>query len=871
MIDFVEYVVSQLKSKKLARADALALIREYARPRGAGADKLHPLLHRNVSDLERLAFASDFDGSEFFLRDHRVRGQRVLPGVAYLELARAALERATPQVSREWELRNLVWAQPLAVDAPTTAVLALYPDDGVDAADEGIDFELYSQDERVHFQGHASPLADAAPAPLDLAGLRARMIAAPLPAERLYAAIAAHGIELGASLRGVAEVLCGEGELLARIELPDASEREGFVLHPAALDSAVQAGMALIAQRGDGRAALPFALDALRRYRDAGERLYAWVRHAAGGGADARVSKLDIDLCDEAGEVCVRLLGLSARELIGGVDSEAAAADEDSCLLAHPRWREQSLPAGDGEAFAARHVVVCDLPDFEQDPGDGANWQALRTEGGIAERYTALTLACLDRLRSILSDKRGGRALLQCVVAGAGEGALNAGLAGLLRTAAQENPALAVQLIQVDADLDAAALAARLRAEAGAGAADAQVRYRGARRETLRWQALDDAPETAPLAFKEHGVYLITGGLGGLGRLFADEILVATAHAQVVLSGRGPLAGERAERFAALRERHGERLHYCALDLSDAADTNAQLQALGERFGRLDGIVHSAGAIADDYLLKKTADQAAAVLAPKVAGSVHLDAASAGFDLDFFALFSSAVSAFGNAGQGDYAAANGFLDAFAAHRNALVEQGLRRGRCVSLLWPLWRDGGMAPDAASQARLQREVGMRAMDREHGVRAFHRALALGAAQTLAVQGDAAKLRSRLFGEATPRAAAAAAPAVATPAAGELDERCVEFLRGQFAQVLKLAAHRLDPQAPLERYGIDSILAMDLTGQLERSFGSLPKTLFFEYQSIAELAGYFVREHAARLSALLAPASAAATAAPAAAPAS
>ncbi|SDX41012.1 SDR family NAD(P)-dependent oxidoreductase [Lysobacter enzymogenes] len=872
MIDFVEYVVSQLKSKKLARADALALIRQYARPRGAGAAKLHPLLHRNVSDLERLAFASDFDGSEFFLRDHRVRGQRVLPGVAYLELARAALERATPQAPREWELRHLVWAQPLTVDAPTTAVLALYPDDdGANAAGEGIDFELYSQDERVHFQGHAAPLADAAPAPLDLAALRARMTAAPLPAERLYAAIAAHGIELGASLRGVAEVLCGDGELLARIELPEASEREGFVLHPAALDSAVQAGMALIAQRGDGRPALPFALDALRRYRDAGERLYAWVRHAAGSGADARVSKLDIDLCDEAGDVCVRLLGLSARELISGVDSEALAEDEETCLLARPHWREQALPAGNGEAFAARHVVVCDLPDFEQDPGDGANWQALRTDGGPAERYTALTLACLERLRSILSDKRSGRALLQCVVAGEGEGALNAGLAGLLRTAAQENPALTVQLIQVGAGLDAVALAARLRAEADSGAADAQVRYLGGRRETLRWQALDDAPDAAPLAFKEHGVYLITGGLGGLGRLFADEILVATTHAQVVLSGRGPLAGERAERFAALRERHGERLHYCALDLADSTEVSTQLQALRERFGRLDGIVHSAGAIADDYLLKKTAEQAAAVLAPKVAGTVHLDAASAGFDLDFFVLFSSAVSAFGNAGQGDYATANGFLDAFAAHRNALAGQGLRRGRCVSLLWPLWRDGGMAPDAATQARLQREVGMRAMSREHGVRAFHRALALDAAQALAVQGDAAKLRARLFGEGTARVVAAAAPAAATPVAGELNERCIEFLRAQFAQVLKLAAHRLDPQAPLERYGIDSILAMDLTGQLERSFGSLPKTLFFEYQSIAELAGYFVRDHAPRLGALLAPASAAATPAPAPVPAS
>src|SRR5690606_1443840 len=84
------------------------------------------------------------------------------------------------------------------------------------------------------------------------------------------------------------------------------------------------------------------------------------------------------------------------------------------------------------------------------------------------------------------------------------------------------------------------------------------------------------------------------------------------------------------------------------------------------------------------------------------------------------------------------------------------------------------------------------------------------------------------------------------------GDLQEKIQQFLREEFALVLKLPAAKIEVKAPLERYGIDSILAMDLTARLEKTFGTLPKTLFFEYQSIAELSAYFVQQHAAKFQA-------------------
>src|SRR5262249_16021179 len=85
--------------------------------------------------------------------------------------------------------------------------------------------------------------------------------------------------------------------------------------------------------------------------------------------------------------------------------------------------------------------------------------------------------------------------------------------------------------------------------------------------------------------------------------------------------------------------------------------------------------------------------------------------------------------------------------------------------------------------------------------------------------------------------------------------LVEKTQDYLRRQCSELLKLASHSIDPQEALEKYGIDSILAMNLTNQLHKSFGSLSKTLFFEYQTIGELAKYFVESHSEQLARVLA----------------
>jgi len=103
MIDFIEYVVAELKSKRLSKTNAAELVRQFSR-RSSGLHAsliIHPLLHRNTSDLNEQRYSSTFTGEEFFLADHQMKAdaepsRKVLPGVAYLEMARAAVEQAWP-------------------------------------------------------------------------------------------------------------------------------------------------------------------------------------------------------------------------------------------------------------------------------------------------------------------------------------------------------------------------------------------------------------------------------------------------------------------------------------------------------------------------------------------------------------------------------------------------------------------------------------------------------------------------------------------------------------------------------------------------------------------------------------------------------
>jgi polyketide synthase PksN len=828
---------------------------------------MHPLLHTNSSTLSRQSFSATFSGDEFFLSDHQVRVdgrpvQKVLPGVAYLEMARAAIEAALPArpESTILELRNTVWVQPIVVTGPKQVSIALLAND-----DDQIDFELYTQDaenEIVHCQGQAVLSQRPPPAALDIEQLERRMGKDRLEPAGVYAACARQGLVYGPAFQGVTAIDRGSSQLLARLRLPRTVEdtSEDYVLHPSLMDSALQAAVLLLDSEGESsRPRLPFALESLRIVSPCTREMVVWVRHAPGSQAGGNVTRLDIDLCDERGNVCAEMRGLSLRVPSKEADAAGLHAAAAECLLATPVWQASGVQ-GAGVEHAEHHVVLCELSKVDVEKLQSLLPQSeclsLRSEPGktIAQRYNEYALASFERIRTILREKPPGKVLVQIVAADHQEQALFAGLSGLLKTAALENPQLIGQVILTGSRTTADELASHLRDEKTHGL-DPLVKYEDGARQVLCWQEVPYDADQQSVELKDDGVYLITGGLGGLGVLFAREILEHTRHARVILTGRSELSAESQAVLDGLSPRAG-RVSYRQGDVGDLDDVRRLIVATREEYGRLNGILHGAGVIADDFILRKDSAQFTEVLAPKVTGTYNLDQASQDVELDVFVLFSSIAGALGNVGQADYAAANGFMDHFAAYRNRQVAAGRRHGRTRSVNWPLWQSGGMSIDGASLDMLQRTTGMQPMQTAAGMHAFHRCLALPYDRILVMAGDPAQIRRALLGGPVLQAE----PHGERPAAAGLEdeilaEKTQRYLRRKLAGVLELPSHRIDPRAALREYGIDSILAMQLLNELEQTFGTLPKTLFFEYQTIRELADYFGTHHSKELNALFA----------------
>lgn len=500
--------------------------------------------------------------------------------------------------------------------------------------------------------------------------------------------------------------------------------------------------------------------------------------------------------------------------------SETTPAPVRLPLLFAPDW--QPRPAGTGAASPDETLVVVCGHAALRGPGSAHMRTLVPHETDATARLTAYATGLSDLLRPLLTRPR--KVLVQLVVPLADDPALPEALGGMLRSACHEAPHLRGQTIALDRD--APPLEAILRTERQS--ADTEIRYRGQQRLVRHWT--ERAMHAITPRWKDQGVYLITGGTGGLGKLLCTEIARRARGTVLVLASRTPPLPLDAGDATVIHR---------TCDVANANDVAGLVADVMRAHGRLDGVVHAAGMTRDRALVSKTADEIRGVLSAKVAGAVNLDAATVSLDLDFTLLFASGAGALGNAGQADYATANAFLDAFAAARNAQVARGERRGVTLSIDWPYWRDGGMRMPDSTIAAMERTVGVRPLETAPGMAALDAALA-GAAQgslqqVLVLDGDHARLRAALT-TVSPLPAAATAPAADMQ----------QLVRDTVAAVLQLDPTRIDPDETFDRYGIDSVTALQLAESLARALGPVPNTLPLEHPTVRRLAAALQMSH-------------------------
>jgi NAD(P)-dependent dehydrogenase (short-subunit alcohol dehydrogenase family)/acyl carrier protein len=408
---------------------------------------------------------------------------------------------------------------------------------------------------------------------------------------------------------------------------------------------------------------------------------------------------------------------------------------------------------------------------------------------------------------------------------------------------------------------EAGELARQLLAELVVVGRERVVAYRG-RHRWVQWAEptpLESAGGRSPL--RQGGVYLITGGLGGVGLVLAEHLAEAY-KARLVLTARSPLppreqwdgwlAGHPREDGTSRRIRQVQRLEQLGSEVlvvaADVASLGQMQDVVGQavaRFGPIQGAVHSAGVAGGGVIQLKEREAAARVLAPKLEGTLVLEEVLGDQPLDFLVLCSSTEAWWGGLGQVDYCGANAFLDAFAHSR-----RGKGPWPTVSINWDAWKEVGMAVNTPvsgplKQARdMSLKLGIGSRD---GVEAFHRVLSAGLPQVAVFTMDLMpRLLNRFVNRKRKEEAAAAKPedggeAVAAAArtgeplaGGELERAIIESWRKV------LGRDHIGVNDNFFELGGDSLVALQAVALLKASLGrDVPIVTFYAAPTAAGLA--------------------------------
>ncbi|MFK0258974.1 type I polyketide synthase, partial [Streptomyces sp. NPDC090445] len=880
----------------------------------------HPLLGAAVALADLDGFLSTGRLSldtHPWLADHAVMGSAVLPGSAFVELAIRAGDQVGCDLLEELTLHAPLVLPPAggvqvqlwvgAPDATGRRSLGVHsrPEPGADGAAAGPDAA------EAPWTRHADGvLAAGAPQPSFAPETWPPADTVPLPVDELYAGLAAAGLQYGPAFQGVRAAWTSGDATYVEIEPAEELQPDTglFGLHPALLDAALHTiGLAgLVEDTGSGR--LPFSWTGVSLHAVGASTLRVRLSKA---GPDT----VSLALADGTGQPVADIAALTLRTVSAEHLDTGTGGPHDH--LFHVAWPPLTLPepADHAPGAAEPRTLVLDGPDATE-----ALAAALDTDTDTPAPDTVLvrlpatpeltpeavhtaTHGTLRLLRHWLADDRLADSRLVLLTQGAvavhsGDRAadpVHAAVRGLVRSAQSEHPGRFV-LVDVDSDVvsdvDSDVDGEEPFAELPGAVLDAVLASRepelALRAGTVHAPRLARTPAGTPAgapAYDAEGTVLVTGAAGTLGRLVARHLVAERGVRHLLLlSRRGDTAPGAADLTRELAEL-GAETTWAACDAADREALAAALAGIPAEHP-LTGVVHTAGVLDDGVIDSLTPERLDTVLRPKADAALHLHELTRDADLSAFVLFSSAAGVFGAPGQGNYAAANSFLDALAQHRRA---RGLP---ALSLAWGLWEDADGMAGALDRADLERmkRGGVQGLTAADGLALLDLADSLAAAADTAADTEAGASAGADSGDAgrallvpmrltlptggagvppllrglvrtpvrrTAAGAGAAGRSATEPSGLERSLRgldaagrerlLLDLVRGHVAGVLGHGTpDAVEPEQAFNELGFDSLTAVELRNRLGAAVGRrLPATLIFDYPTSLVLARHLAAE--------------------------
>jgi acyl transferase domain-containing protein/acyl carrier protein len=844
-----------------------------------GQDFIHLGKRWRLPESRDEVFATSRRSMEpLYLDDHRLYGFVVAPAASHISMVASAFEPEILQ-GQVLELQHVSFPQALVLDEQDEAELQLWIQRGSQSSsikclsNKGDSWETHLQ---------AAYLLQQRPRAQHFFSIEAfQQNAWCIEGHRFYRYFTDLGYTLGPAFQWIESIWQKGTTSLSRLRLPDMREAaDPYALYPGLIDSCFQTLAGMMFQENVTQAdalAIPFSADRIRIHGRAEGSLWCFVQGRSNYGHD--YDEGDIQLFDQEGRLILEVEGFRIRHakrslLEAGLKAKEAPAyelqwetrpDSSRGALQHTNWKIYT----DSETWA-RNLIQA----LEQGGALAKAWheksafdkalQGVNTSFSIVDaRFLQEAAPSFISSESCDQASAWQWALFSTIKQAVAQGTLQR---YVLLTRSRQDPggvvqfealralslalmaefkSLSCQVISMEPTVTADDLAREL------DAMDVEVALqlgpKGA--SVMRAKALKTA--CSELKLVEKASIIITGGFGALGQETARE-LIRKGAGRIYLLGRRPYQSEWAEAIEKLGG-SPEQVCYRQVDISERSAVAELLDEIAASSYPLKSVVHAAGALADKRLLELSEDEFKAVMAGKVWGALHLHELTRDLPLDMFVLYSSQSSFCGNAGQANYAFANGILDGIARTRQ---EQGLP-GLAIS--WSSWHGEGMAHGQALQIRMQR-LGITTLHAHEALPALKHSQHKSCAHLLVARLDWDRYLTAQFqkvpklfegllsqevqGTQEEKEAAWLKQLHSMPVNARLDwlKRQLQIL---VAAILREPESKLSFEYGFNQLGFDSIMVLDLKAKLDHLFASnMPATLGLDFPDVDKLASYLLQ---------------------------
>ncbi|OKP97901.1 type I polyketide synthase [Paenibacillus sp. P46E] len=723
----------------------------------------HPLIDQCLADsMDETIYSTTFNvNTHWVLSDHKIMGVSVIPGTTYLEMGRKACSQLYH--TDYLELRDVFFFTPLSVGQTEDKQVHT-----IVKKEKGYaHFIIASQEQGgwiTHAEGKAYNLIDESKDTerlfFDLDAVRNDSSKETIKVKYEDTSLSSKVFSFGPRWLNFKEVILDHNEQLVELELAEAfkGDLEELILHPSLLDNAANV---FIGEDDDDSTFLPLSYKNIKIYSAMPQHFYAYVQKKSG---NKETKTCDIQLIDMQGKIFVEIKDYVLKKVnhlltlfkendglndafyrLNWVPSEAKAGsrrgNEGTVLVFKDTQgiyeniagqlqnkAEDTIQVEFGEFYkklTPNHYVIQgtenDYINLMNEIKDRNIRQILHLSSISSE--AAVTCADLEDqqnrslhslfylAKSISSNKIKENIDLVLIsdnateVTGKEQGInpLGAALFGLGTVLSQEFKNIQCRALDVDRETPVEIIREEIQR--------IESRYQIALRSGKRYTCELDRHEpeyTAEqgLDIKEQGVYIITGGTGGIGLEIA-KYLAGKSSVHIALINRSKLPeveswdqlilknpeDKLSRKLKAIRDirESGSEVNCYSCEISDLDQVHEVIQDLKGKYGRIHGIFHCAGVAGEGFTFRKPKETFNEVVNPKVTGTWVLDQATREEDLEFFILFSSINAIFGGSGQGDYAAANAYMDSFSYSRNK------RGARTFAINWPAWSEVGIAVD------------------------------------------------------------------------------------------------------------------------------------------------------------------------------